>query len=86
MADYKIPGTLDVPHRIEAILIEDPEPTGPFGAKGIGEPGIIGVAPALANAIRDAAGIRLRRLPFLPERVLDALDGDGTDAGSAPMR
>ena len=86
MTDYRIPGALDVPRRIDATLIEDPEPTGPFGAKEMGERGIIGGAPALANAIRDAAGIRLRRLRFLPERVLEALDGDGTDAGSAPVR
>jgi CO/xanthine dehydrogenase Mo-binding subunit len=73
LADYKVPGALDVPP-IEAIIIEHPEPSGPFGAKGIGEPPVIGVAPAIGNAIAAAAGIRLRHLPFTPERVLTELE------------
>ena len=77
--DYKIPDSLDVPHAIVPILIEEaPEETGPFGAKGIGESGIVGVAPAVANAIADATGVRLRRLPMTSERVLTALEeGEG---------
>lgn len=70
--DYSIPGALDVPE-IEAIIVEHPEPDGPFGAKGVGEPPIVGVAPAVANAVRRAVGVRLRKLPITPERVLDAL-------------
>ena len=73
LMDYKVPGALDVPPEIHTIIVEDPEPTGPFGAKGVGEPPLIGAAPAIANAIADAAGIRLRALPMTPERVLDAL-------------
>jgi CO/xanthine dehydrogenase Mo-binding subunit len=74
LADYKIPGVLDVPTEIHAIVLEDPEPSHPLGAKGIGEPSLVGAAPAIANAIRAATGVRLTTLPMTPERVLDALE------------
>jgi CO/xanthine dehydrogenase Mo-binding subunit len=75
LADYKIPGVLDSPPEIHPILLEDLDPTHPVGAKGIGEPSLVGAAPAIANAIRDAVGVRLHRLPMTPERVLAAIDG-----------
>ena len=71
--DYKIPGTLDVP-RIEVFLVESYEPTGPMGAKSVGEIGINGPIPTIANAIYDAIGVRLTQTPFTPERVLAALE------------
>ena len=74
LADYKIPGALDVPPDIHPIVLEDPEPSHPLGAKGIGEPSLVGAAPAIANAIRAATGVRLTTLPMTPERVLDALE------------
>jgi CO/xanthine dehydrogenase Mo-binding subunit len=74
LADYKIPGILDSPPEIHAIVLEDPDPTHPVGAKGIGEPSLVGAAPAIANAIRNATGARVRTLPMTPERVLAALD------------
>ncbi len=74
LMDYKIPGIADIPVEIHSIIIEDPEPTGPFGAKGIGEPGLVPVAPAIANAIHAATGVRITKLPLTPERVLDALE------------
>ena len=64
----------DVPPDIHAIVLEDPEPSHPLGAKGIGEPSLVGAAPAIANAIRAATGVRLTTLPMTPERVLDALE------------
>jgi CO/xanthine dehydrogenase Mo-binding subunit len=64
---------------MRSIIVEKPEPDGPFGAKGVGEIGIVGVPAAIANAITIATGGRLRRLPLTPERVLDALI-EGTDA------
>jgi CO/xanthine dehydrogenase Mo-binding subunit len=73
LMDYKIPGTMDAPPEIHTLLIEQPDETGPFGAKGIGEPPIVGIAPAIANAVAEATGVRLRRLPMTPERVLGAL-------------
>ncbi len=73
MMDYKAPSAMDVPLSINPIVVEHPEPSGPFGAKAIGEPGLIGVAPAIANAVADATGTRLREIPMTPERVLRAL-------------
>jgi CO/xanthine dehydrogenase Mo-binding subunit/aerobic-type carbon monoxide dehydrogenase small subunit (CoxS/CutS family) len=70
--DYLIPTTGDVPP-IESILIEVPHPEGPFGAKGLGEHVLIPTAPAILNAIRDATGAVLTRLPALPHRVLEAI-------------
>jgi CO/xanthine dehydrogenase Mo-binding subunit len=74
LADYKIPGVLDTPPEINAIVLEDPDPTHPVGAKGIGEPSLVGAAPAIANAICNATGARVWRLPMIPERVLDAIE------------
>ena len=70
--DYLIPTIGDVP-AIECILIEDPEPLGPYGAKGIGEPALVPTAPAIFSAIRDATGAEITRVPALPHRVLEAL-------------
>jgi xanthine dehydrogenase molybdenum-binding subunit len=71
-ATYKMPSTLDMPD-LEVVLVEEPAPTGPFGAKGVGEPGMTNVAPAIANALYDAVGIRIHSLPMTPEKVLEAL-------------
>ena len=73
LMDYKIPGTMDTPPKIHTYIIENPHEDGPFGAKGIGEPPIVGVAPAIGNAVRQASGLQLTRLPMKPERVLNAL-------------
>ncbi len=70
--DYLIPSAGDVPP-IESILIEIPSPVGPFGAKGIGEQAVIPTAPAILNAIHDATGVRLRRIPATPDRVRAAI-------------
>ena len=69
---YKIPSTGDLPE-LEVILIEQPVASGPFGAKGLGEIGVIAVAPAIANAVYDAVGVRVTELPVKPEMILDAL-------------
>ena len=60
-----------LPH---AIVLEDPDPTHPVGAKEIGEPSLVGAAPAIANAICNATGARVRAFPMTPKRVLDALE------------
>ncbi len=70
--DYLIPSAGDMPP-VESILIEDPSPIGPFGAKGIGEQAVIPTAPAILNAIHDAIGVRIRRLPATPDRIRAAL-------------
>jgi len=69
---YLIPTVLDVPE-VTSILIEDAEPTGPFGAKGVGEPSLIPTAAAIANAVFNAIGVRIFSLPITPEKVLSAL-------------
>jgi CO/xanthine dehydrogenase Mo-binding subunit len=70
--DYKIPGANDIPS-VHCFFIEETDNDGPYGAKGIGEFPIIGVAPAIGNAIYNAVGVRLKTLPFSPEKVLAAL-------------
>ena len=70
--DYLIPTIGDVP-TIDCILIEDPEPLGPYGAKGVGEPGLIPTAPAILGAIENATGIRMRQVPVLPHRLRAAI-------------
>ncbi|MBK8175505.1 MAG: molybdopterin-dependent oxidoreductase [Rhodospirillales bacterium] len=79
--DYLIPTVGDVP-MIETILIEDPEPLGPFGAKGVGEPALIPTAAAILNAIRDATGVTIRRTPATPDRVHAALRAAGRIDGA----
>ncbi len=70
--DYLIPSAGDMPP-VESILIEDPSPVGPFGAKGIGEQAVIPTAPAILNAIHDAIGVRTRRVPATPDRIRAAI-------------
>ena len=70
--DYLIPSIGDVPP-IETIFVEEPDPHGPYGAKGLGEHVLIPTAPAVLNAIANACGIRLEALPASPSRVLDAI-------------
>ncbi|MFV1960213.1 MAG: xanthine dehydrogenase family protein molybdopterin-binding subunit, partial [Acidimicrobiia bacterium] len=71
--DYKLPSAADLDFPIELEFIETNDPSGPFGAKGAGEPGIVPTAPAIANAIYDAVGVRMHDLPITPEKVLAAL-------------
>jgi len=70
--DYLIPSAGDIPP-VESILIEDQSPIGPFGAKGIGEQAVISTAPAVLNALHDAIGIRVRKIPATPDRVREAI-------------
>ena len=76
--DYLIPTFGDMP-KIRSIFIEKPEPEGPFGARGLGEHVLIPTAPAILNAIRNASGARVTRLPALPYRVLAAIREAGSD-------
>ncbi len=74
--DYLIPTFGDMPE-IRVIIVEDEEPLGPYGAKGVGEPGLVPTAPAILGAIRHAAGARITRVPALPHRVLEAMEASG---------
>ncbi len=76
--DYKIPTSDDIPE-VETILVETEDPDGPFGAKGVGEPGLVPTAPAIANAIYDAIGVRFKELPITPEKILKALQEKHSD-------
>jgi CO/xanthine dehydrogenase Mo-binding subunit len=71
---YLIPTALDVPD-VTTIVLESGEGMGPWGARGIGEPAMVPTAPAIANAVRDAVGVRLTRLPITPERLWRAMQG-----------
>ena len=73
LMDYKIPGILDVPYNIHRMVLENPEPDTPWGARGMGDLCINGPVPAIANAIADAANVQLRDLPMTAERVLRLL-------------
>jgi carbon-monoxide dehydrogenase large subunit len=69
---YKIPTALDVPP-IKALIVEVPHPDGPFGAKGLGEPGVAPTPPSIANAVFNTTGVRIYDLPLTPEKVYWAL-------------
>lgn len=71
--DYKIPTIDNTPETFIAMGVEHPEETGPFGARGIGEPAMVPGAPAIANAIYNATGCRFTEMPITPERMLKAL-------------
>jgi aldehyde oxidoreductase len=78
--DYLIPTIGDMPV-VESILIEDASPIGPFGAKGIGEQALIPTTPAILNAIYDAVGVRIRKLPATPDKVRAAITALAASSG-----
>ena len=67
--DYRVLTATDLTAKIDCLLIEAPHPEGPFGAKGIGEPGLAATAAAVGNALFDATGVRMQAIPLLPERI-----------------
>jgi CO/xanthine dehydrogenase Mo-binding subunit len=83
--DYLIPTIGDMPP-VESILIEDPSAEGPFGAKGIGEQALIPTAPAILNAIADATGVRITRIPATPDRIRAAILAQGKEGRDAGRR
>ena len=91
LLDYRIPTTMDAPE-IEALIVESIDPEGPYGAKEAGEGPLHSTIPAIANAIYDAVGIRLRELPFTPAKVLAALrqkqerEAAGAEAGAVAAK
>ncbi|MET1231932.1 MAG: xanthine dehydrogenase family protein molybdopterin-binding subunit [Candidatus Limnocylindrales bacterium] len=83
--DYKIPTTLDLPLRMESDIVENEDGPGPYGAKGMSEGALLPVAPAVAAAVHDATGVRIRDLPLSPERVWRALrEADETPDSADP--
>ncbi|MGH7773232.1 MAG: xanthine dehydrogenase family protein molybdopterin-binding subunit [Candidatus Binatia bacterium] len=73
LVDYKVPTFRDVPKEFETVLVENRDGPGPYGARGMGEGGLVSVAPAITNALARATGVRIRDLPLTPERVWRAL-------------
>lgn len=71
--NYGIPLAVDIPE-IQPIIIEEAKEEGPYGSKGFGEPSLIGVAPAVANALYNALGIRIKSLPITPGKIVEALE------------
>jgi CO/xanthine dehydrogenase Mo-binding subunit len=73
LSTYLIPTIWDIPEKVESVILEIPDPNGPWGARGVGELPFLPVAPAIAAAIHDAIGVWIDGFPFTPERVLRAL-------------
>jgi CO/xanthine dehydrogenase Mo-binding subunit len=69
-SNYLIPGVLDVPHRVESVILENPDPNGPWGARGMAEMPFIPFAPAIASALHDATGVWFDHLPLVPDRLV----------------
>ena len=73
LSTYLIPTIWDIPEKVESVILEIPDPNGPWGARGVGELPFLPVAPAIAAAIHDATGVWIDGFPFTPERVLRGL-------------
>ncbi len=87
MLEYKSPTTKEMPS-VETILVETVDPEGPFGAKECGQGPLLPVNPAIANAVKDALGVKFHELPITPDKVLRGLDLQerGEEAYIGPTR
>ena len=83
LAFYLVPTPLDVPE-IECLIVEVPDPNGPYGAKGVSEPATIPTTPAILNAIYDAVGVRVMNTPATPERIFDLLRESASAEATPP--
>ncbi|HEU4342352.1 MAG TPA: molybdopterin cofactor-binding domain-containing protein, partial [Candidatus Binatia bacterium] len=73
LLDYRLPGFRDLPGSFISFIMEGGGGPGPYGAKGMGEGGILAVAPAVCNAVRNAVGTRIHAVPLIPETVWQAM-------------
>ncbi|MDX1993508.1 MAG: xanthine dehydrogenase family protein molybdopterin-binding subunit [bacterium] len=80
LSTYLIPTVLDVPTEVKSVVLEYPDPLGPWGARGMAEMPMLPLAPAIAAAVYDATGVWLDHLPFTPDRVVAALRAAGVDS------
>ena len=78
LIDYRLPRFSDVPANFETIILEEGGGRGPYGAKGMGEGGILAVAPAVCNAVESAVGVRMQSVPLTPEKVWRAMKERGS--------
>ena len=85
--EYKSPTALEMPE-VVTYFVEDPDPSGPFGAKEVGQGPLLPIAPAVANAVFDAVGVRIDEVPITPDLVLAALDAKakGKDGRAGPVK
>ena len=75
LVDYRVPSFQDLPEYFRSLLVENQDGPGPYGSKGMGESGILSVAPAIGNALYRATGVRIKRLPLTPEAIWQVLKG-----------
>jgi len=75
LSTYLIPTILDIPDQVNSIILEYPDPIGPWGARGMGEMPYLPLTPAVVAAVKDAAGVWINEFPLTPERVLGSLGG-----------
>lgn len=80
LSTYLIPTALDVPLEVKSVILEYPDPIGPWGARGVAEMPLLPVAPAIAAAVHDATGVWLNEQPFVPDVVVRALRAQGVGA------
>jgi CO/xanthine dehydrogenase Mo-binding subunit len=73
LSTYLIPSVLDIPEHVESLILEYPDPIGPYGARGMGEMPFLPLAPAIIAAVRAATGVWFYEFPLIPERILDGL-------------
>jgi CO/xanthine dehydrogenase Mo-binding subunit len=85
LSNYLIPGIGEIPRRVDSVVLEVPDPNGPWGARGLGEMPLLPLAPALAAAIHDATGVWFNQLPLTPDRVLAGLRALAAAARTSPM-
>ena len=77
LSQYLIPGIKDIPARVESIIMEVPDPIGPFGARGMAEMPFLPLAPAIVAALHDATGIWFDEIPLVPYKVVQKLRQHG---------
>jgi CO/xanthine dehydrogenase Mo-binding subunit len=75
LSTYLIPTVLDIPDHVESLVLEYPDPIGPYGARGVGEMPYLPLTPAICDAVRQATGVWFDQFPLIPERVLEKLGG-----------
>jgi len=84
LSTYLIPTIADVPRVVESVIVEQPDPRGPWGVRGVGEVPFIPLAPALISALHDATGVWIDELPLTPQRVMGALTAARSKTVSGP--
>ena len=84
LSTYLMPGILDIPRRVRSVIVEEPDPRGPWGARGVAEVPMIPYAPAVVAALHDATGVWFDAFPLTPDRVVAGLRAHGVGAAPVP--